>query len=81
MKINPKIGASCGRIHPTGTGIMQLYQKFEYAIGHWMFKSTEHILGKAENKVDLTLTELKLGIYQDHIDNAQRAGLFTWSVT
>ena len=54
MKRNPKIGASCGRIHPTGTGIMQLYQKFEYAIGHWMFKSTEHILGKAENKVDLT---------------------------
>ena len=24
---------------------MQWYQKFEYALGHWMQKSTEHILG------------------------------------
>ena len=36
---------SCGRIHPTGSGFMQWYQKFEYALGHWMQKSTEHILG------------------------------------
>ena len=33
MKRNPKVGAACGRIHPTGTGVMQWYQKFEYAIG------------------------------------------------
>ena len=45
MKRNPKIGASCGRIHPTGNGFMQSYQMFEYAIGHWLQKSTEHVMG------------------------------------
>lgn len=45
MKRNPKVGASCGRIHPTGGGYMQWYQMFEYAIGHWLQKSTEHVLG------------------------------------
>ena len=45
MKRDPRLGASCGRIHPTGGGYIQWYQKFEYAIGHWMQKSTEHILG------------------------------------
>ena len=33
MKRNPNVGAACGRIHPTGGGYMQWYQKFEYAIG------------------------------------------------
>ena len=45
MKRNPSLGASCGRIHPTGGGYMQWYQKFEYAIGHWLQKSTEHVMG------------------------------------
>ena len=45
MKRNPMVGAACGRIHPTGSGYMQWYQKFEYAIGHWLQKSTEHVLG------------------------------------
>jgi len=27
------------------TGPMVWYQKFEYAIGHWMQKSTEHVIG------------------------------------
>ena len=45
MKRNPGVGASCGRIHPTGSGFMQWYQKFEYAIGHWLQKATEHMLG------------------------------------
>ena len=45
MKRDAKVGASCGRIHPTGTGVMQWYQQFEYAVGHWLFKSTEHVLG------------------------------------
>ena len=45
MKINPKIGAVCGRIHPTGSGYMTWYQNFEYAIGHWLQKATEHVLG------------------------------------
>jgi hypothetical protein len=26
MKRNPEVGASCGRIHPTGSGYMQWYQ-------------------------------------------------------
>ena len=26
MKRNPKVGAACGRIHPTGSGVMQWYQ-------------------------------------------------------
>ena len=45
MKRNPGIGAACGRIHPTGSGFMQWYQMFEYAIGHWLQKATEHVLG------------------------------------
>jgi len=45
MKRNPTVGAACGRIHPTGSGYMQWYQKFEYAIGHWLQKATEHMLG------------------------------------
>lgn len=45
MKNNPKLGAACGRVHPTGSGPMVWYQKFEYAVGHWLQKSTEHVLG------------------------------------
>ncbi|KAJ8359915.1 hypothetical protein SKAU_G00164400 [Synaphobranchus kaupii] len=41
----PEVGAACGRIHPTGTGPMVWYQKFEYAVGHWMQKSAEHVFG------------------------------------
>ena len=39
------IGAACRRIHPTGSGIIAWYQKFEYAVGHWFQKSTEDALG------------------------------------
>ena len=45
MKSNPRVGAVCGRIHPVGSGFMQWYQMFEYAIGHWLQKATEHVLG------------------------------------
>ncbi|XP_065572052.1 chitin synthase chs-2-like isoform X2 [Artemia franciscana] len=45
MKKNQKLGAACGRIHPTGSGPMVWYQKFEYAIGHWLQKATEHVIG------------------------------------
>ena len=45
MKKNPGVGAACGRIHPTGSGYMPAYQKFEYAVGHWLQKATEHVLG------------------------------------
>ncbi len=45
MKKNKNLGAACGRIHPTGSGFMQWYQRFEYAIGHWLQKATEHVMG------------------------------------
>ena len=45
MKKNGKVGAACGRIHPIGTGPVVWYQKFEYAIGHWLQKAAEHMLG------------------------------------
>ncbi|XP_070177796.1 chitin synthase chs-2-like [Littorina saxatilis] len=45
MKKNKKVGAACGRIHPTGSGPMVWYQKFEYAVGHWLQKASEHVFG------------------------------------
>ncbi|CAG5136028.1 unnamed protein product, partial [Candidula unifasciata] len=39
------VGAACGRIHPIGSGPMVFYQKFEYAIGHWLQKAAEHVFG------------------------------------
>ncbi|XP_063978439.1 chitin synthase chs-2-like [Diachasmimorpha longicaudata] len=45
MKRDKELGAACGRIHPMGSGPMVWYQMFEYAIGHWLQKSTEHIIG------------------------------------
>ncbi|KAL0983718.1 hypothetical protein UPYG_G00131770 [Umbra pygmaea] len=45
LKLYPHVGAACGRIHPTGTGPMVWYQKFEYAIGHWLQKTAEHVFG------------------------------------
>ncbi|XP_076459203.1 chitin synthase chs-2-like [Babylonia areolata] len=45
MKKNEKVGAACGRIHPVGTGPMVWYQKFEYAVSHWLQKATEHMIG------------------------------------
>ncbi|KAI2805290.1 Chitin synthase 2 [Blomia tropicalis] len=45
MKKNSKLGAACGRIHPIGGGPVVWYQKFEYAVGHWLQKATEHVFG------------------------------------
>ncbi|XP_066506304.1 chitin synthase chs-1-like [Hoplias malabaricus] len=45
LRMYPEVGAACGRIHPTGTGPMVWYQKFEYAVGHWLQKTTEHVFG------------------------------------
>ncbi|CAD5211352.1 unnamed protein product [Bursaphelenchus okinawaensis] len=45
MKKNRKLGAACGRIHPRGSGPLIWYQKFEYAVGHWLQKATEHMIG------------------------------------
>ena len=54
MKKNKKVGAACGRIHPIGSGPVVWYQKFEYAIGHWLQKAAEHILGCVVNSLDRT---------------------------
>ncbi|KOB67596.1 Chitin synthase 2 [Operophtera brumata] len=45
MKKDTNLGAACGRIHPMGSGFMAWYQMFEYAIGHWLQKATEHMIG------------------------------------
>ncbi|XP_062590686.1 chitin synthase chs-2-like [Saccostrea cucullata] len=45
LKKNKKVGAACGRIHPIGSGPIIWYQEFEYAIGHWLQKATEHVFG------------------------------------
>ncbi|XP_062860419.1 chitin synthase chs-1-like [Trichomycterus rosablanca] len=45
LRLYPGVGAACGRIHPTGTGPMVWYQKFEYAVGHWLQKTAEHVFG------------------------------------
>ncbi|XP_062583724.1 chitin synthase chs-1-like [Saccostrea cucullata] len=45
MKKDKKAGAACGRIHPIGNGPIVWYQKFEYAMAHWLQKATEHVLG------------------------------------
>ncbi|XP_076622965.1 chitin synthase chs-2 [Colletes latitarsis] len=45
MKKDKELSAVCGRIHPVGSGPMIWFQKFEYALGHWLQKSTEHVIG------------------------------------
>jgi len=45
MLRNDKVGAACGRIHPVGSGPVVWFQKFEYAVGHWLQKTAEHVLG------------------------------------
>ena len=42
---NDQVAACCGQIHPTGSGYLVAYQKFEYAVGHWLQKTTEHVIG------------------------------------
>ncbi|XP_031702258.1 chitin synthase 1 [Anarrhichthys ocellatus] len=45
LRMYKAVGAVCGRIHPTGMGPMVWYQKFEYAVGHWLQKTSEHVFG------------------------------------
>ncbi|XP_056269088.1 chitin synthase 1 isoform X2 [Pseudoliparis swirei] len=45
LRMYTNVGAACGRIHPTGMGPMVWYQKFEYAVGHWLQKTSEHVFG------------------------------------
>nr|XP_022915952.1 uncharacterized protein LOC111425889 [Onthophagus taurus] len=45
MKRDKTLAAACGRVHPVGKGIFSWYQKFEYAISHWMYKASENVVG------------------------------------
>uniref|UniRef100_A0A3B4TFV1 chitin synthase n=1 Tax=Seriola dumerili TaxID=41447 RepID=A0A3B4TFV1_SERDU len=45
LKNYPRVGAACGRIHPTGSGPAVWFQKFEYAVSHWLQKTAEHVFG------------------------------------
>ncbi|XP_078679374.1 uncharacterized protein LOC144915027 isoform X2 [Branchiostoma floridae x Branchiostoma belcheri] len=40
-----EVGAVCARTHPEGSGPFVWYQMFDYAIGHWLQKVTNHVLG------------------------------------
>ncbi|XP_078578194.1 uncharacterized protein LOC144863108 [Branchiostoma floridae x Branchiostoma japonicum] len=39
------VGAVCARTHPVGSGPFVWYQMFDYAIGHWLQKVANHVLG------------------------------------
>ena len=39
------VGAVSARTYPIGHGPMYWYQLFDYAVGHWLQKPAEHILG------------------------------------
>lgn len=45
MTRDENVGAVCSRTHPLGDGPVVWYQVFEYAIGHWFQKASEHVLG------------------------------------
>ncbi|CAG5888914.1 unnamed protein product [Menidia menidia] len=45
LKMYTRVGAACGRIHPTGSGPIVWFQKFEYAVSHWLQKTAEHVYG------------------------------------
>ena len=42
---DPHVGAVSARTHPKGSGLVYWYQVFDYAVGHWLQKPAEHILG------------------------------------
>ncbi|WAR09210.1 CHS-like protein [Mya arenaria] len=45
MNRDENVGAVCARTHPLGSGPIVWYQIFEYAIGHWLQKTAEHVIG------------------------------------
>ena len=45
LACNKDVGAVCARTHPLGSGPVVWYQIFDYAIGHWLQKAAENILG------------------------------------
>ncbi|XP_014679110.1 PREDICTED: chitin synthase 6-like [Priapulus caudatus] len=45
LQTKREVGAICGRIYPTGSGLVLWFQAVEYAISHWLYKSTEALVG------------------------------------
>ena len=47
MQADREVGFCCGKIHPKGSmgNPLLWYQRFEYAIGHWFQKASEHVFG------------------------------------
>ena len=41
---NDQVAACYGQIHLTGSSYLVAYQNFEYAVGHWLQKTTEHVV-------------------------------------
>ena len=45
LEQNDDVAAACNQIKPGGHGWLVWFQRFEYAVGHWLQKTTEHVLG------------------------------------
>ncbi|XP_059151202.1 chitin synthase-like [Physella acuta] len=45
LQADNNLGAVCSRIIPDGEGPLYWFQSFEYALDHWLQKTTEHVLG------------------------------------
>ena len=45
LERNMDVAAACNQIKPSGNGWLVWFQRFEYAVGHWLQKTTEHVLG------------------------------------
>ena len=45
LEQNDDVAAACNQIKPDGHGWLVWFQRFEYAVGHWLQKTTEHVLG------------------------------------
>ena len=45
LESNPQAGGVCARTHPNGSGLLFWYQVFDYAVGHWLQKAAEDIMG------------------------------------
>eukprot|EP00121_Abeoforma_whisleri_P012610 Awhi_evm2s11641 len=45
LKRNHNVGGVCSRVFPKGGGPVAWFQVFEYAVGHWLQKAAENVLG------------------------------------
>ena len=45
LACDPHVGAVSSCTHPKGSGLLYWYQVFDYAVGHWLQKPAEHVIG------------------------------------